>query len=97
MRVSNSVIFPVVLTTAAVAIFLVSLVLRAHSRKSVVGREGMVGLIGKATTDISTEGKVFVHGEIWNARSENPIKNGESVKVVGVAGMTLVVKSSREG
>ena len=94
MRVSNSVIFPMVITTAAVALFLVTLVIRAHSRRSVVGEDGMVGLMGTAETDVSAEGKVFVHGEIWNARSPNPISRGGKVKVVGVEGMTIIVESS---
>lgn len=97
MRVSTGVIIPMVLTTAAVAVFLVTLVIRAHSRRSVVGREGMLGLVGTAETDVLAEGKVFVHGEIWNARSPNPVSKGDGVKVVGVEGMTVIVESSPEG
>lgn len=96
LKVSNLVIFPVVLTTAAIAIFLVTLVIRAHARKSVTGQEGLVGLIGRAETDISPEGKVYVHGEIWNARSASPINRGTSVKVVKVDGMTVIVENSPE-
>jgi len=96
LRISNSVIFSVVFTTAAIVIFLVTLVLRAHSRRSVVGQEGLVGLIGSAYTDISPEGKVFVHGEIWNARSDNPIDKGTRVKVLSLNGMTVVVESERK-
>ena len=96
LRVSNTVIFPVVFTTAAIAVFLVTLIVRAHSRKSVTGREGLVGLIGDAQSDISPEGKVFIHGEIWNARSSNPINRGDRVRVVDVDGMTLVVESEAE-
>jgi membrane-bound serine protease (ClpP class) len=96
MRVSYGVIFPVVFTTAAIAVFLVTLVIRAHARKSVVGQEGLVGLVGTAETDIAPEGKAFVHGEIWNARSTTSIGRGEKVKVVRVDGMTVVVESNRE-
>jgi len=96
LRVSNAVIFPVVFSTAAIVVFLVTLIIRAHSRKSVVGEEGLVGLIGTAETDIAPEGKVFVHGEIWNARSTNPINRGSRVKVVTVDGMTVVVETASE-
>lgn len=94
LRVSNLVIIPVVLTTAAIAIFLVTLVIRAHARKSVTGQEGLVGLIGTAETDISPEGKVYVHGEIWNARSAGPINRGAAVRVVKVDGMTVIVENN---
>jgi membrane-bound serine protease (ClpP class) len=96
LRVSNTVIFPVVLTTAAIVIFLVTLVIRAHTRRSVTGQDGLVGLVGKAETDISPEGKVYVHGEIWNARSASPINRGARVKVVQVDGMTVIVETSSE-
>lgn len=93
LRVSNTVIFPMVLTTAGIAIFLVTLVVRAHSRKSVTGQDGLVGLTGTAETDIAADGKVYVHGEIWNARSGSPIEKGKKVKVVRVDGMTVVVEN----
>jgi membrane-bound serine protease (ClpP class) len=96
LKVSNSVIFPVIFTTAAIVVFLVTLVFRAHSRKSVVGQEGLVGLTGTAETDILPEGKVFVHGEIWDARSASPINRGARVKIVRVDGMTVVVENSQE-
>ena len=92
LRVSYTVIFPVVFTTAAIVIFLVTLVIRAQSRKSEVGQEGLVGLIGTAETDVSPEGKVFVHGEIWNARSSDDLDKGSKARVVEVDGMTVVVE-----
>ena len=44
------------------------------------------------TNFIKGKGKVFVHGEIWNAEGEEDIKKGERVKVVGVKGLRLIVK-----
>lgn len=95
LKVSNSVIFPMVLTTAVIVIFLLTLVIRAHTRKSVVGQEGLVGLIGRAETDISPEGKVYVHGELWNARSDSPINRGAEIKVTRVDGMTVIVEGNQ--
>jgi membrane-bound serine protease (ClpP class) len=97
LKISGGVIFAVVFTTAAVVVFLVTLIVRAHSRKSVTGEEGLVGLFGDAQTEISTEGKVYVHGEIWNARSSDPINKGTRVRVVSVDGMTVVVESVQQG
>ncbi len=96
LKVSNSVIFPMVLTTAAIVIFLLTLVIRAHTKKSVVGQEGLVGLVGRAETDISPEGKVYVHGEIWNARSDSPINLGAEVRITRVDGMTVIVEGNQK-
>jgi membrane-bound serine protease (ClpP class) len=92
LRISNTVIFPMVLAMAAIIIFLVTLVVRSQSRKSDVGQEGLVGLIGTVETDLAPEGKVFVHGEIWNARSSDNLGKGSKARVVRVDGMTVVVE-----
>jgi membrane-bound serine protease (ClpP class) len=36
-------------------------------------------------------GRVRLRGEIWNARSEEPLELGEEVRVEAVDGLTLVV------
>ena len=80
--------FPVALIT----IVLVRLVYLSQRRKSIVGEEGMVGESGVAKSDIYKEGKVLVHGEYWNARSERPIPAGARVRVVKVNGLTVDVE-----
>jgi membrane-bound serine protease (ClpP class) len=92
LRISNTVIFPIVFTMGGIVVFLVTLVLRTQSRKSDVGQDGLVGLIATAETDLSPEGKVFVHGEIWNARCSDSLEKGSKAKIVKVDGMTVVVE-----
>jgi membrane-bound serine protease (ClpP class) len=60
------------------------LVIRAHSKKAVTGKEGLIGEIGTAQTDLNLEGKVFVHGELWNAEASEPIVKGTKVRVIHV-------------
>jgi membrane-bound serine protease (ClpP class) len=67
------------------------LVILAHRNKSVTGEEGLLTETGIALTDIEGEGKVRVHGEIWQASSETPISAGEQVKVLAVDGMKVRV------
>jgi membrane-bound serine protease (ClpP class) len=50
-----------------------------------------VGEVGVAQTALSPNGKVFVHGEIWDAVSSLPIPAGESVVVRKVEGLQLQV------
>ena len=84
LRPSLRVIIPMALGISLILIFLVYLVVRAHARRAFTGKEGMVGELGTAQTDLSPSGKVFVHGEIWEAEATEPVAKGEKVKVVAV-------------
>ena len=94
MRVSLSVILPFTLTTAGITFFLTSLVIKSHKRKAMVGVAGMIGKEGEAKSHfpVGKEGKIFVHGEIWNATCAEGIKKGDKIKVLEVKGMTLRIK-----
>ena len=74
-----------------IAIFLVTLVVRAHKRQSMTGEAGMIGAIGTAETPIEASGRVFVHGELWNASSEVPIAAGASIVVREIHDLALTV------
>jgi membrane-bound ClpP family serine protease len=52
----------------------------------------MLGKIVCALTPIdSTDGKVFVEGEYWTARSDTPIDQGHAVQIIAVEGLILRV------
>ena len=95
MRPSLRVIIPVAVGISLVCIFLVALVVKAHARRALTGREGMVGEIGTARTDLAPAGIVFVHGEIWRAESDVPIRAGERIRVVAL-GSGLEIKVTKE-
>jgi membrane-bound serine protease (ClpP class) len=94
LRISWSVIAPVVALSALLFIITVSLAVRVHREKVDTGKEGMIGLFGEAKTDIRESGQVFVRGEYWTARSDEPIAKGERVKIEAVEGLTLKVKKT---
>jgi len=75
-----------------IAILLTTLVLRARRERVSTGSEGMIGEIGVARTTVGAEGKVFVHGELWNAIASNSIAEGTSVRVTSINGLHLVVE-----
>ena len=54
----------------------------------------LVGKMGSTRTEVNTEGSVQVAGELWSARSDQPIPAGCSVKVVRREGFILVVEKS---
>ena len=82
----------VTLPFAAITVFLLQLAVRSFRAKVVTGAQGMIGEIGVAKTDVFAKGRVFVHGEWWNAFSATPIPVGAPVRVVGVDDLKLRVE-----
>lgn len=89
----RSIISVVVFLLAFFFIVVRSVVL-AHKGQVTTGMQGLVGETGMAIRDFDGNGKVFVHGEIWNASSEDAIKRDDRITVTGSKGMTLFVKKS---
>jgi len=71
--------------------FLMTIALRARRNKVVTGVQGLIGEVGVAQSPLVLEGKVFVHGEIWNAVSSSPVPAGAKVVVRRVDGLQLEV------
>lgn len=94
LRVSYAVIFSTVAALSAVFIFIITMAVRTFSRHVATGLEGLVGLVGEASTVIDKRGKVFVHGELWEARSDEIIEKGERVEITDIKGMLLHVKKA---
>ncbi len=90
-RLSFDVLIPVVAVTSACCMIIVYLAVRAYRRKPATGREGIVGEIGISKSAIDPEGKVFVHGEYWDALSDETVPEGAAVKVVEVKDSKLKV------
>ena len=93
LRLSLTLVVPVVLAFSAIVVFLLVLAARAFRNPVVTGEQGMMGQEGEVREAIHPPepGKVFVFGEYWNAVSDRPMEAGAAVKVVGRDGMTLRV------
>jgi membrane-bound serine protease (ClpP class) len=85
------VIAPAVLGFAIVGLVLVIGVSRSFSRPQFAGREGMLGDVAVVDRDIDPRGRVFLHGEYWNAVSDEAIAAGESVEILSVDSLELRV------
>jgi membrane-bound serine protease (ClpP class) len=64
----------------------------AMQRAPVHNPEALIGKIGEARTAIHLEGSVQLDGELWSARSETPIKERSSVRVIRRDGLILTVE-----
>ncbi len=91
MRVKLWTALGVSVPLGIITIFLMTIAIRARLNKVVTGSQGLIGEIGVVRTPISPEGKVFVHGELWDAHSPVPLKVGDSVVVTAVNGLHLEV------
>jgi membrane-bound serine protease (ClpP class) len=91
--VDRSIVFTAVGTLGAFVLTVSYLVFRSQKSKPSLGVEGLIGEIGEVRGKLSPKGKVFVHGEYWNAEAEGEIDVGEKIRVVGYDdGMCLRVR-----
>ena len=72
--------------------WLVSFILKLRRRGAVSGAESIVGGIGRAMFDFSGEGKIWLQGESWAARSKTPVAKDQEVVVTSMVGLTLEVE-----
>jgi len=92
MRVRLVTALVVSIPIGIIAVFLMTLVLRARKNPVVTGTHAMIGEIGVARTPVDGDGKVFVHGELWNAMAKSGIPEGTRVRVLGLDGMRVIVE-----
>jgi membrane-bound serine protease (ClpP class) len=91
MRVHLVTALAVSIPLGLITAFLMTIALKARRNKVVTGSQGMVGETGIAQTGLSPQGKVFVHGELWDAVSSADISVGQLVVVRQVDGLILRV------
>ncbi len=68
-----------------------SIALKARRNKVVTGEQGLVGETGVAQTALSPGGKVFIHGELWDAVATSSLPAGQLVIIRKIEGLTLLV------
>jgi len=83
--------------SGAFVFFVVGMLLRAHRRPVVSGREEMIGAGGEALEDFAGEGWAWVHGERWRVRSAVPLRAGARLRVVAMHGLVLEVRPEGGG
>jgi membrane-bound serine protease (ClpP class) len=74
-----------------ITVFLMRIALKARANKVVTGAQGLIGERGVAQTLLSPQGKVFVHGELWDAVASANVPPGDPVVVRKIDGLQLQV------
>jgi membrane-bound serine protease (ClpP class) len=92
MRVHLATALAVSVPLGLITVFLMNIALKARANKIVTGSQGLIGESGVAQTMLTPQGKVFVHGEIWDAISSSAgVSAGQPVVVRRVEGLQLQV------
>jgi membrane-bound serine protease (ClpP class) len=94
--VDRAIIFTAVATLGSFVLAISYLVFRSQKSKPTMGLQGLIGEIGEVRGKLGPTGKIFVHGEYWNAQADGEIDVGEKVKVLGYDGMCLKVSRLSE-
>jgi len=97
MRVQWLTALAVSLPLGLITIFLMLKIFQARQNKVVTGLQGMIGEIGVARAALTPTGKVFVHGELWDAIASTMVDIGQPVVIRRVQDFTLYVEPAQEG
>ncbi len=98
VSISMAVFLPVYLTVSVAILVIVWLVAKSARLKLASGPEQLLGQEGDVVHTITPgePGKVFVHGELWEAVSDEVIQEKEVVTVNGLRGLVLQVTKKQE-
>lgn len=83
-------------TTALFFFVLIQLTVRSFRKKVVSGREALVGATAEVVSLQDSHCVVRVHGELWNARTNQTLQLGQRVQVTAVSGLWLMVEKKGE-
>ena len=93
VRIHLGVALAVAASVGGILLFLLRLAIKSHQVKVTTGRAALEGMMARARTDIDREGgKVFLHGEMWEAVSEEPVASGSKVRVLAARDLVLTVE-----
>jgi membrane-bound serine protease (ClpP class) len=92
MRVHLLTALAVSVPLGLITAFLMGIALKARRNKMVSGAQGIIGETGIAQTALSPRGKIFVHGELWDAVSSSDVAAGQPVIVRRIDGLLLQVE-----
>ncbi len=95
MRLSWRVLIPTVVVVSGFFVVVAGLVFRSQISKPQTGDKGLIGGVGVFRERIAPGGKVFVHGELWNAEASEPIEVRAKVRVIGVDRLVLRIEAVR--
>jgi membrane-bound serine protease (ClpP class) len=96
LRISIPIIVGTTATSAVLILLLMGRMLTIRKKKVRTGGEALIGMIGEAAYDFAGEGRIWLMGESWQAKSSGMIGKGEKVRITSRSGLELTVESLKE-
>jgi len=90
--ISLTFVITIAVLAALLVIWMVGFVLKLRRRGAVSGSDSIIGGVGTAMSDFSGEGKIWLEGESWVARSQTPVTKDQEVVVKKMIGLTLEIE-----
>lgn len=90
--ISLTFVITIAILAALLVIWMVSFILKLRRRGAVSGSDSIIGGVGIAMSDFSGEGKIWLEGESWTARSRAPVTKDQEVIVKKMVGLTLEIE-----
>lgn len=92
LQISRGLIAGVVGVITLFFLFIVGAVVSSRRGRIATGAAALIGTRGVVRSALAPAGTIFVHGELWSARTEGePIQEGEYVRVMAIEGLKLLV------
>ncbi len=94
LAVSHQIIYGAAAALSVIILGVGFILARDRRGRAKTGVEGLVGEVGEVREPIrpGTPGKVFVHGEVWRASSEEELPAGARARVSAVQGLEIQVQ-----
>ena len=96
LQISRTILYPTLALSVILSLGIVLLATRTRSLKKLGGIEGMIGETGLVKEALNPQGRVLVHGELWEAEADNRINEGERVQVDLVEGLRIKVSKVQD-
>jgi membrane-bound serine protease (ClpP class) len=90
--ISLTFVIGIALISALFLGWVTSYLLKLRNRGVVYGNESLVGAVGTALEDFDDDGRIWLEGEAWAARTRMPVTKDDDVRVVAVDGLVVDVE-----
>ncbi len=90
--ISLTFVIGIALVSALFLGWVTSYLLKLRKRGVVYGNESLIGAVGTALEDFEDDGKIWLEGEAWSARTRAPVQKDDDVRVVAVDGLVVEVE-----